>query len=430
MKKKNVVIVLLLFVLLVTGCQMTEETEPVQLSFVHGWGGTQYEHSVMNEIFERFHEQHEEISLNSQPSSDSVIAIEKANDMLALDEMPNIVNTHGQSYYVENAMKRGKLLDLMPYIEKDPEFKEQIHPLILKRWTNEGGSIYTVPDVLEAMGYWYNETYFKEAGIVDENGDVDLPETWDEFYQICEKLEKWNEKSGKLKAVYALENAQVVENLFFARLGGEDAEGLAMVTDIPKSYDTESFRRAVKDFANIYRYSENAENLEDARAFFAEGATAMYFNGVWESGIIRTSGRSHEIAYANYPTNYGSMLSYVSPSSGYVIYNSPNERENEAAVSFLKYMLSEEIQTEIATKTGQVPSNPNVDNQAVILEYPELGKALEVVHSAEIQLNSISSVWSNEVIELLSSSIEKACVSDWELEQFIQKLEETIKNKE
>ena len=40
MKKKNVVIVLLLFVFLITGCQMTEETEPVQLSFVHGWGSS------------------------------------------------------------------------------------------------------------------------------------------------------------------------------------------------------------------------------------------------------------------------------------------------------------------------------------------------------------------------------------------------------
>ena len=426
MKKKYVFGVILSLVFVVLGCQMATEEEPVRLSFVNGWGGNQYEHSVMQGIFEDFDAQNEDIILSSQPSSDSSIAIEKANDMLALDEMPNIVSTHGQSFYVENAMKRGKLLDLMPYLENDPEFKEQIHPLVLEVWTNEDGSIYTLPDVLEVMGYWYNKTYFIEAGIVDENGGVALPETWEEFYQVCEKLEAWNQKSGKLKAVYALETAQVVENLFFARLGGESAEGLHMTEKIPESYDTEAFRNVVKDFSNIYKYSENVDNLEDARQYFAEGSTAMYFNGAWESGIIRTSGRSDEISYANYPTNYGAMLSYVSPSSGYVIYDSPDEMENEAAVRFLKYMLSREIQTEIATKTGQAPSNLQVDNQIIANDYPELGQALETIHSADIQLKSIASVWNSEAIELILESIEKACVSDAELEKLIENLEATI----
>lgn len=426
MEKFKILLLITILLCILTGCRMAEEEEQVRLSFVNGWGGTTYEHSVMNEIFEDFNVRNEGIILSSQPSSDSVIAIEKANDMLALDEMPNIVNTHGQSFYVDNAIKRGKALDLMPYIENDPEFKEQIHPLILEGWTTEAGNLYTLPDVLEVIGYWYNERYFIEAGIIDEKGEAALPKTWEEFYQACEKLEQWNRKSGKLKAVYALENAQVVENLLLARLAGENREGLDMAKGIPKTYDTETFRNVMKDFANIYRYSENADNLEDARQYFAEGSTAMYFNGAWESGVIRTSGRSEEIAYANYPTNYGSMLSYVSPSSGYVIYDSPNERENEAAICFLKYMLSQEIQTRIATKTGQAPSNPQVDNQVIAKDYPELGQALKTVHQADIQLNSISSVWSSEAIELISDAIEKACISEEELNKLIEKLENTI----
>ena len=425
MKKICKLHLLLILILLLVGCQMKEEPEPVHLSMIHGWGGTMRAHSIMQEIYDEFDAQNQDIILSSQPSSDSSIAIEKANEMLALDEMPNIVSTNGQSFYVENAIKRGKLLDLMQYIRNDPEFMKLIHPSVLEVWTNTDGSLYTLPDALEVMGYWYNEHYFEEAGIVDENGEAALPKTWEEFYEVCEKLEAWNRKSGMIDSVFALENVQVVENLFLARLGGESTEGLIMATGVPESYDTEVFRSVVKDFSNIYRYSKNTDSLENARQYFIEGSTAMYFNGVWESEIIQSCERSNEIAYANYPTNYGMELSYVSPSSGYVVYDSPDERENEAAIRFLKYMLSRETQTRIAIETGQAPSNPMMDNKVIAEKYPVLGNALETAHHAGIQLKTITSTWNSEAIDMISESLEKACTSENELEKMIENLELT-----
>lgn len=425
MKRKKVILGLILLLMLLPGCQMSEEAEPVRLSFIHGWGGTLRAHAIMQEIYDEFDEKNEDIILSSQPSSDSSIAVEKANDMLALDEMPNIVSTNGQYYFVENAVKREKLLDLMSYIRSDADFMRLIHPSVLEVWTNTDGSLYTLPDALEVMGFWYNENYFREAGIVDENGKIALPKTWTEFYEVCEKLEAWNRTSGKLEAVYALENVQVVENLFLARLGGESTDGLILATDVPESYDSEVFRNVIKDFANIFRYSQNTDSIENARQYFIDGSTAMYFNGVWESEVIQNCERSNEIAYANYPTNYGMQLSYVSPSSGYVIYESRDERENEAAIRFLKYILSQEIQTRIATETGQAPVNPKVDNQVIAEKYPVLGNALETAHSAGIQLKTITSVWDTEAIEIIESAIEEACISSVELEQMIDDLENT-----
>ena len=425
MKKICKLHLLLILILLLVGCQMKEEPEPVHLSMIHGWGGTLRAHSIMQEIYDEFDAQNQDIILSSQPSSDSSIAIEKANEMLALDEMPNIVSTNGQSFYVENAIKRGKLLDLMQYIRNDPEFMKLIHPSVLEVWTNTDGSLYTLPDALEVMGYWYNEHYFKEAGIVDENGEAALPKTWEEFYEVCEKLEAWNRKSGMIDSVFALENVQAVENLFLARLGGESTEGLIMATGVPESYDTEVFRSVVKDFSNIYYYSKNTDSLENARQYFIEGRTAMYFNGVWESEIIQNCERSNEIAYANYPTNYGMELSYVSPSSGYVVYDSPDERENEAAIRFLKYMLSRETQTRIAIEPGQAPSNPMMDNKVIAEKYPVLGNALETAHHAGIQLKTITSTWNSEAIDMISESLEKACTSESELEIMIKNLELT-----
>ena len=421
MKRKLLFLCLALSITL-SACQMKEEQEPVYLSFIHGWGGTLRAHAIMQEIYDDFDTKNEDIVLSSQPSSDSSIAVEKANDLLALDEMSNIVSTNGQSFYVENARKRKKLLNLMDYIRNDSEFMKLIHPSVLSVWTNTDGSLYTLPDALEVMGYWYNKKYFIEAGIVDENGNPLVPKTWEQFYDVCEKLEKWNQEKQILESVYALEHVQVVENLFLARLGGESTEGVILATDMPESFDNETFKTVVKDFANIYRYSKNTDSLENARQYFIEGSTAMYFNGVWESEIIQNSEINEEIAYANYPTNYGTELSYVSPSSGYVIYDSPDERENEAAIRFLKYMLSSEVQTRLALETGQAPSNPNVDNKVIAEEYPVLGNALETAHNAEIQIKTITSVWKSEVIDIISTYIDKACVNPEELDKMIMEL--------
>ena len=132
MKKSCKLLLFFVIIMLLEGCRMKEETEPVHLSMIHGWGGTLRAHSVMREIYDEFGTQNSDIILSSQPSSDSSIAVEKANDMLALDEMHNIVSTNGQSFYVENAIKRGKLLDLMPYIRSDEEFMKLIHHRFLR----------------------------------------------------------------------------------------------------------------------------------------------------------------------------------------------------------------------------------------------------------------------------------------------------------
>lgn len=420
--KIKIFALLLSAVTLMTGCASGEESEQIRLSFVHGWGSAARTNVLMRKYYEEFEENHKNIVLVSQPSSHAAIAVSKANDMLALDEMPNIVSTNGISYYLDNAVKRGKVLDFMPYIEADEELKASIHPSVFEMWETEDGALYTIPDALEVMGYWYNETYFIEAGITDDKGNVDLPENWEEFHEVLEKLSVWNQRTGKLLNVIALEQTQVIENLFPARLAGESMEGLQMVRKMPDDFDTGSFRNAVREFSNIYRYSNEVDNLSDARQYFIEGLTAMYFNGVWESEAIQNSDNREKISYANYPTNYGKTLAYVSPSSGYVVYNSPNERENEAAVEFVKYMLSENIQTKIGADTGQAPSNPNVNNQLISKNYPLLGEALEEAHDADIQIRTIASIWDNEAIQVISKNLKKASINDVKLEQMLLEL--------
>ena len=69
----------------------------------------------------------------------------------------------------------GYAVDLMPYMEKDPEFKSMISPATLERWKTSDGKLFTVSDVLLESGYWYNKKIFENAGISK------VPSSWEEF---------------------------------------------------------------------------------------------------------------------------------------------------------------------------------------------------------------------------------------------------------
>ena len=413
------------------GCGRQEEPEGTELTFIHGWGGTVKTHSTMQEIYRAFDEENPDIVLNYQPSSDSYIAVEQANNMLAIDKMPDIVSTNGQSYYVQNAVKRGMALDLLPYIEADEAFIRSIHPSVLETWTEENGGLYTVPDALEVMGYWYNAGYFREAGIVDEKGNARPPQTWEEFREAFAKLDAWgkdrvNEPGEGRVDTCALENVQVAENLFLAVLAGKGPEGLQMAGALPDTFDTPVFRDAVREFSWIFSHSVSAESLDDAREYFREGRTAVYFNGIWECEEFKGCAAEADIAYANYPTESGESLSYISPSSGYVLFDSYDEKKKEASIRFLKYMLSEEVQLKLALETGQAPSNPNVDLAVIREEYPLLGNALEQAHAADIQIKTITSVWNSGVMETIGADIRRACMEEEALDSLISALDKGL----
>ena len=307
----------------------------MEITVVHGWGGTAQTHKVVREIYQEFSALRPDVILKEQASSDSTIAVEKANDMLAVDRMPDVVSTNGLSYFVQNAVTKGMALDLMPYIEADDELKASIHPSVLESWTTEDGKLYTLPDALEVMGFWFNASFFREAGITDADGNVKLPDTWEEFFGDCERLDAWCEKQSSGMSVFALEDIQVVEDFLLARLAGASPEGLAMASAMPSDFDTPSFKRTLQDAARLYSYSQDVDNIDNARQAFLDGRSVIYFNGVWESDIFCDTGIEGEIGYAAYPTESGASLSYISPSSGYVFYDNPDPGRREASIEFL-----------------------------------------------------------------------------------------------
>lgn len=424
MGKKAVTVILLIAVLcgMIAGCRRQDEERSTEISFINGWGGTLKTHNTMLEIYNEFAKANTDINLKSTPYSDSSVAVKKANDMLAVGKMPDIISTNGLSYYVSNTVKRDMAMDLMPYIEQDEELMESIHPSVFEMWKTKEGALYTIPDVLEVAGYWYNKAYFEEAGIED------IPRTWEQFEEVITKLDGWILDTQQDITVSSLEQAQLSENLFLARLAGENVNGRMSAEDTSVDLDIQTISQTMNTLEKLKKVSSDAGNIENARQNFSDGKSILYFNGVWESDALSESKNKVQFQYAAYPTNDGETLAYISPSSGYVFAKQQDQEKAKASIRFLKYMLSENVQKKMAIRTGQAPSNPNVSSEDVEKENPVLGNAISAVYRADVQIKTIWSVWPEEKLQTVQEYCNQILQEKWET-QFAQEMAERLNDK-
>lgn len=351
MKKAIIKILILMGICgMLAGCGSTKD-DVVEITMIHGWGSTEYDHVVMRQIYEEFEKVHPEIHLNmvAMPSSTDVIS--KVGDLLTVGEIPDIVFTGGdgrESIY-SFMVEEGYAVDLMPYILEDQEFRANVSPVIMENWTTETGNLYTVSDVLLMGGYWYNEEIFEKAGIDS------IPGTWEEWIEACRKIKKSDGKT-----VPIILDSNHISYLMTTILADEELAQLKEAKNSKIQVNSTSFDKMLSRLREISEYATLAGdyNYRDTLASFNAGESAIYINGVWANFMIDDN---LKVAYAPFPSDDGNGIATKSACVGYILGNTGDEKRIDASVKFLKYMLSEEVAVKIMEKTGQMPSNPNVE---------------------------------------------------------------------
>ena len=410
------IFIIVLGLVLGVACKQVEENVQTKITFMNGWGGVSKDHIAMREIYQGFNEISPDIELVPDTSPDLYIVIEKAKEMLAVGKMPNIVSTNGNSDFIDYANKKGYLVDLMPYIKSDPEFASSIPKQVYDNWEKEG-SLYTIPDVIEMSGYWYNKEIFEAAGIKQ------VPRTWEEFWEACNLIDKWSEREQNGVIPVLMESNQAALAFLGARIAGDSSAGTALMLGGPETFDHTLLMRALDDLVNIYEYGKekgSSLSFNDSLNAFNKGKTAMYFNGVWANVLIEPT---IDVAATNYPGYDGKGVAYVSTSSGYVISNTEGQDKISASIKFLKHMLSEDVQYKILYKTKQVPSNPNLTFEDGEENIPLLIEAINTIGKAEITINTLRTAWGDRYISILQDNLEALIEGRITSRQLLQKLE-------
>lgn len=381
--KRRIIKILMFFCLcfVLNGCSKKEE-EKVEITMIHGWGSMEADHVAMRRIYEEFEKEHPHIHLNliAMPSSTDVIG--KVGDLLTVGEIPDIIFTGGdgrESVY-SFMVKKGYAVDLIPYIEEDEEFAENVSQVVLDKWTTNEGKLYTISDVLLMGGYWYNEDIFEQAGVEK------VPETWEEWFEACEKIDKMEND-----VIPVILDSNHISYLMAALLANENVSTLDNIRDSRMNVNTPAFDRMLDQLRAISEYAILAGdyNYRDTLSGFNNEESAIYINGVWASSMIDEKLR---VSYAPFPSDDGKGIATRSACVGYILGNTKDEKRMEASVEFLKYMLSDNVARQILEQTGQVPSNPNIEiteqNGGV-----RMNQAVECVKNTGLIIETPENLW-------------------------------------
>ena len=94
---------------------------------------------------------------------------------------------------VDKIIEAGYAADLTDAL-KDAGWIEQMNKDVVKYVDDDKGNVYGIPFKVYAQGLYINKTLFEQAGLVDANGDVIVPKTYEEVYEAAKTIK---EKTGK-----------------------------------------------------------------------------------------------------------------------------------------------------------------------------------------------------------------------------------------
>lgn len=249
----------------------------------------------------------------------------------AIDKLPAIITDLRMlpSFY-QMMIQEGRIEDLTPYIEADPEWKESIEPVVLEGCTEEDGRIYLSPLSTAAFacsGVFWNEELFAEAGITS------FPQTWEEFWACCEQLEA----SGVTPLGLHTEGTAWAPMLLATAEVAKSEEGEQFMKQLyPESYQNAAGEQIANSLKRLFQYTtEDAlhNDFDVAHTNFISGKVAMVPNGYWMIDQIpeEMEGKVH---FSPFP---GNELIGSPETFGWAIVSSYPEEVKEGAVAFFRF---------------------------------------------------------------------------------------------
>ncbi|GAB3947179.1 ABC transporter substrate-binding protein [Corynebacterium tapiri] len=178
-------------------------------------------------------------------------------------------------------MERGALTDLADLPEAD-RIRDDVKELATAYATYEGRTS-VLPYSVTASSVIYNRDIFDQHGL-------EVPETWDEFINLCETL-----KSKDVLPIYStfLDPWTITQGLFDYTVGGlvdvKDFYDKMKVIGKDVGPDSEvsfqnTLREPVQRMMQLIEYTNRdatSRAYGDGNSAFADGASAMYFQGPW-----------------------------------------------------------------------------------------------------------------------------------------------------
>lgn len=312
------------------------------------WWGVELPDGALQEICDGFTEETGvKIDLLSNPYADTKTQIAAG---AAAGTMADVVGLDGS--WVYDFAKQGSIANLTELMEADGYDDSQLSDQIKYE-----GNTYMIPVVNFAYPLYANTDILEEAGVEE------IPTTWTEFLDACDKI-----TTNTDKAAYAIplstEAPNGIQNQFSSWLwasgGNLLQDGKPALTDNDKLAQLVDMVKTMKDKGYL---SDGAEAMkeQDMVNEFENGRLAFMVDGISHLTTIKTESPDLNFTFARMP-----VMDDYTDKSGMDVANwgigiAENCENKEAAMQFVEYLMSPEVNAKLAQLANAFPGNSTAE---------------------------------------------------------------------
>lgn len=265
---KKLLVVTLAGALLVSGTTMANAAEQETISLL-SW----YSEEQLGEFIESFEAEYPNIKIDLQYVPPVQQYVDKFSVLVASGQMTDMFYTAAENK--QEIIEQGLAEDI-----SDMEVFSRINPDTAATYGNDG-EIYSYSPDAWIGGVFYNVDLFEEAG-------VSVPETWDEFTEVCRQMQD-------LGVEPYLDDADNVHNLpqdlYQSMVISQEPDADIKINNGESTYVekyTEPFKIWYEDMVASGLYSPMALGLNSDQVIdmFANGEVAMIHGGPWTISTI------------------------------------------------------------------------------------------------------------------------------------------------
>lgn len=328
--------------------EQDSEGGSVTLEFQQWWG-VELPEGVLEDICNDFTEETGiKIDLLSNPYADTKTQIAAG---AAAGTMADIVGLDGA--WVYDFAKQGSVANLTERM-KDANYDDS---QLLDQIQFEGNT-YMIPVVNFAYPMYVNTDILSEAGVTE------MPATWSEFLDACEKI-VGNTDAAAFAIPLSTEAPNGIQNQFMTWLW---ASGGSMLTeegkpDLEGNTDLEEVVDFVKEMKEKGYLSDGAEAMkeQDMVNEFENGRLAFMVDGISHLTTIKEEAPNINFDYIKMPVKDGYEGESGMDVANWGIGISENCKHKEEAWQFVEYLMSPEVNAKLAEQANAFPGNGNAE---------------------------------------------------------------------
>lgn len=283
------------------------------------------------------------------------------------NELPTMFNT----YYtqVDSIIKNGYAADITEALDR-AGYTEYLNEDLLEYTSDENGKIYALTWSAYNQGLYINKTLFREAGLVDDNGDILVPDTYDDILEYSKII---REKTGK--AGFAFPNADNCGGWNFVNVAWSygvnfverDSDGKYKAV-----FDTQEMRDALNWMSEMKKADAFPTNVstigqDKMKEIFGTNQAAMMFSGPPNSALSSSYGMDpKEILVVRMPEGPEGRYSQLG-GDVYMFRADASAEQIDACLKWLAYRGTTPILSEESEKQMRQDDETTLENNGIVL---------------------------------------------------------------